>query len=70
MPYSGCSALRSLNLNFKKKTKKKKKKMKKKKNIKTIKSNCEIGNKKKQEKKNSKETEFRWREKIEKIIWG
>ena len=51
MPYSGCSALRSLNLNFKKKTKKKKKKMKKKKNIKTIKSNCEIGNKKKQEKK-------------------
>ena len=28
MPYSGCSALRSLNLNFKKKTKKKKKKMK------------------------------------------
>ena len=24
MPYSGCSALRSLNLNFKKKTKKKK----------------------------------------------
>ena len=51
MPYSGCSALRSLNLNFKKKTKKKKKKMKKKKNIKTIKSNCEIGNKKNQEKK-------------------
>ena len=68
MPYSGCSALRSLNLNFKKKTKKKK--MKKKKNIKTIKSNCEIGNKKKPRKKNSKETEFRWREKIEKIIWG
>ena len=44
--------------------------MKKKKNIKTIKSNCEIGNKKKARKKNSKETEFRWREKIEKIIWG
>ena len=69
MPYSGCSALGSLNLNFKKKTKKKKKKMKKKKNIKTIKSNCEIGNKKKQEKKIHNK-QFWWREKIEKIIWG
>ena len=43
--------------------------MKKKKNIKTIKSNCEIGNKKKQEKK-IQNKQFRWREKIEKIIWG